>query len=316
MDIKISFNEQDKNKTVCLAVIFNHRYDDNITKLKSIYEERFHKIFFLVPFYEGNVENVIPVYECSYQFPGFLIQAYDKLAEAGADYYFFIGDDLILSPYINENNVLTLLKMNGKEVFTTDIRPLNSEEGGGIRWPHAGFSSVPFFKGQTRWKGSIPDYASALEKFHSFFGRKYEEEYGRDFFGRDFDVNNLEKEDEIRIFIQRNGGNLSIPYPMACGYSDIFIIKREKLFSIARLCGVFSAMNMFAEISFPTSLVLSVDREKINFLNDTKFQGIVEWGAERENTEKKYQCKLKLLYNNWEVQNLFVHPVKLSKWEL
>ena len=132
----------------------------------------------------------------------------------------------------------------------------------------------------------------------------------------DSDENNLQKENEIKNFIQRNGGSLKIPYPMARGYSDIFVLKREKMFPIARLCGVFSAMNMFAEISLPTSLVLSVERKDIVLLEDTEFQRIVAWDEEREIMEKKYLYKLRLLYENWRVKDLFIHPVKLSKWEL
>ena len=299
---------------VCLVIIFNHRYDENIAKLKLIYEKRFSKILFLVPFYEGEVANVIPVYECSYQFPGFLIQAYQSLMEIEADYYLFIGDDLILSPSIDEYNVLESLKMKGKEAFITYIKPLNSKRS--FEWHHAKFSSLPFLNGHTKWEDSIPGYGWALEKFQKFFKEKYAEEYRSEFFGDRSDENNLQKENEIKNFIQRNGGSLKIPYPMARGYSDIFVLKREKMFPIARLCGVFSAMNMFAEISLPTSLVLSVERKDIVLLEDTEFQRIVAWDEEREIMEKKYLYKLRLLYENWRVKDLFIHPVKLSKWEL
>lgn len=297
---------------VDLVIIFNHRFDKNIEKLNIIYRERFNRIFFLLPFYDGDANDVIPVYECSFQFPGFLIQAYDKLLESDADYYLFIGDDLILSPDINAGNVLNALNMEEKDVWVPNIRPLNGKDG--FMWNHARYSSPPFLKKhQTNWEGSIPEYQSALTLFQDFFHEKYIEEYGADFFGSE---NYDNKDREIEDFIQRNGNTLKIPYPMARGYADIFMIKREKLFPISRLCGVFSAMNLFAEISFPTAIVLSVERKNVAFLKDTEFNMRIEWDEARAVLEEKYSYNLKLLFKDWENKLLFIHPVKISKWDL
>ena len=274
-----------RNADICLVVIFNHRYDENITKLRIIYQNRFHKMRFLVPFYDGEDKDVIPVYECSYQFSGYLIQAYNKLIADGAKYYFFIADDLILAPDINEDNVLQLLKMQGREIFAISVNPLNSE--GMCVWPHARFSSVPFLKERTQWKNSIPNYQDALDKFQLFFDQPYLEEYTDAFFKNGSEqISQKEKDD----FIQRNGNGLAIPYPMAYGYSDIFMIKAEAFFPIARLCGVFSAMNMFAEISLPTAIVLSVPRSRVIFLADTGYNCKIEWDENRALIEEK--CRL------------------------
>jgi len=54
-----------------LILIYNHRYDKNIEILEKIYSKRFSVIFHLVPFYDGNRDNVIPVYENSYYFEGY-----------------------------------------------------------------------------------------------------------------------------------------------------------------------------------------------------------------------------------------------------
>ena len=48
---------------VPLIIIYNHRFDQNIEKLNKIYGERFSKIYHLVPFYDGDLPNVIPVFE-------------------------------------------------------------------------------------------------------------------------------------------------------------------------------------------------------------------------------------------------------------
>lgn len=248
---------------------------------------------------------------------GVLIQAYDKLlAQGKAEYYFFVSDDLILSPEINESNILYVLKMKNHSVFINDIQPLNSKST--FNWPHAKFSSVPFLKKRTQWKGSIPEYGLALELFRDFFAQNYKEEYENDFFGVAVQQDNLYLEnEEIRDFIQKNGDSLRIPYPMAYGYSDIFMIEAKKLFAIARLCGVFSAMNMFAEISLPTAIALSVSRQEVIILEETGYKARCAWtDEERMFLEKEYQNRMDTLFEKWEDGILFVHPVKLSRWKL
>lgn len=44
-------------KDVCLIIIFNHRYDSNIKKIKELYGRRFSDIYILMPFFEGGVKQ-------------------------------------------------------------------------------------------------------------------------------------------------------------------------------------------------------------------------------------------------------------------
>ena len=92
----------------CLIIIFNHRFDKNIPVLEKIYSGRFSNIFFLVPFYNGDKENVIPVYESSHFFQSFLAQGYNRFAKDEFTHYIFTGDDCLLNPALNENNFLEL----------------------------------------------------------------------------------------------------------------------------------------------------------------------------------------------------------------
>ena len=52
---------------VCLVLIFNHKYEQNIEKLKRIYRDRFSMIRFMIPFYNGDDKGgeIISVYESS-----------------------------------------------------------------------------------------------------------------------------------------------------------------------------------------------------------------------------------------------------------
>jgi hypothetical protein len=89
---------------VALIVIYNHRYDENIEIIENIYKGRFSSIYHLVPFYDGNRANVFPVYESSYYFQGYIAQGFQHFFHKEFAHYFFIEDDLILNPLINEFN--------------------------------------------------------------------------------------------------------------------------------------------------------------------------------------------------------------------
>ena len=66
----------DHVKRIALVVIYNHRFDGNISIVEDLYRERFSNIFHLVPFYDGDRPDVIPVYENSFQFQGYIAQGF------------------------------------------------------------------------------------------------------------------------------------------------------------------------------------------------------------------------------------------------
>lgn len=300
----------------CLVVIFNHRYDNNIEKIKKLYGERFSKVVMLMPFYDGDDPDVIPVYESSFQFCGYLIQAYEKLRDIDAEYYTFIGDDVCLNPELSEKTINQMFGLQSKKVFITSIFSLNQPNR--FAWRHTRDSSVPFFQRETRWKASVPDYTAAMKLFEDFFGKKYDEEYADEFFEGRYNGEDDEKHSQaVEEFLKQNRNKRKIPYPMAWGYSDIFVIKKEQLFSIARLCGVFSAMNMFVEIALPTAIVLTTKREDVVFCQELDYKEQIYWGADNVEAFEEYNCRsLKYLYENWDSKILYIHPVKLSKWSL
>lgn len=308
---------------VCLVVIFNHRFDKNLPLLRKIYGERFSEIRFLMPFYDGTDSDVIPVYESSWQFQGYLIQAYEKLKDIPCSHYLFIGDDLIIRPDFNEINFISQMNMNGKKFLSLPFTPLNSPNK--FRWYWTAGSSKPFYDSSTSWRNSIYNYDEAMAKFNDFFGAKYKENYDEAFFGNPNEpgVTIFGSWNEAKgfvslanYFITTNGNTLHIPYPMACGgvCSDIFCIDKENLLEFSRLCGVFSAMNMFVEIATPTAAVLTFKREEVTFIS--KESALILWGNDRIVFENKYENDLNRLYGEWQENLLFVHPVKLSRWKM
>lgn len=299
----------------CLVVIFNHRYDNNIEKIKKLYGERFSKVVILMPFYDGDDPDVIPVYESSYQFCGYLIQAYEKLQEIDAEYYTFIGDDVCLNPELSEKTINQMFGLQGKKIFITSMFSLN--EPNNFYWSPSRDSSVPFFHRGTRWKANVPNYTEAMKCFQDFFG-KYDEEYTDEFFeGRNGGESDEEHQQAIENFLKQNRNTRRIPYPMAGGYSDVFVIKREHLFTISRLCGVFSAMNMFVEIALPTAIVLTTKREDVVLCHELNYKEQVYWESDNvKGFEDHNHRSIDYLYGNWDPKILYIHPVKLSKWSL
>lgn len=108
---------------VALVIIYNHQYNKNIEILESLYKHRFSHIFHLVPFYQGERENVIPVYENSYHFQGYLAQVLKSFFHPRFVHYFFVADDLLLHPSINERNYRDVFHVESKTCFLPGFIP-------------------------------------------------------------------------------------------------------------------------------------------------------------------------------------------------
>jgi hypothetical protein len=119
------------------------------------------------------------------------------------------------------------------------------------------------------------------------------------------------------------GYNLS--YPLVASYSDIFIVSSDAIKQFCHYCGVFASTNLFVEIGLPTSIVLSA--QDIVTETNLKLQGKALWpdGWARMNGDLKpahgdyeildsYNYNLKQLLNNFPNTYLYLHPIKLSKW--
>lgn len=292
------------NKTA-LLVVYNHRYDNNIPLVEKLYNERFANIYHLVPFYDGNTENVIPVYESSYQFQSFISQAYQHLKHKNFTHYFIIADDLVLNPNINEQNLLEKLEVKADECWLpTDFIVLQEKHYG--LWPHI-FNGLTF---KTSSHGAevssiLPDINYAESKF-----RQQRLPTGKI---------------PLKVFIpwyrsnlRVNGQNIiqnllavifgrKLSYPLVGGYSDTFLVTADTMPAFAKYCGAFAATNLFVELAIPTSMVLSADKLKIGnneqVADNTKGKGL-----------EKYAYSLPALLNSFP-DCQYLHPIKLSKWK-
>lgn len=317
---------------ICLVVVFNHRFDKNLPLLRKIYGARFSEIRFLVPFYDGADDDVIPVYESSHEFQGYFIQAYDKLKDVPCTHYLFIGDDLIINPAFDETNFVGRIKMYDKKFLITTFTQLNKPNM--FRWTWVATSSQSFYNPFTSWKDSLYTYDEAISKFNDFFGEQYKEFYDEEFFGdpKKSGKNSLCKwktskgfSKAVKLFKESNGDSLKIPYPMARGYSDIFCVDKDSLFEFSRLCGIFSGMNLFCEIAIPTTVVLTFKRDDVKLLKNNPGytykktlsieNALILWGNERIAFEQKYNRDFNKLVSEWDEELICVHPIKLSGWK-
>ena len=93
---------------ICLSIVFNHQFEKNIPKLRELYDGRFSTIRYLSPFSKSTDPDIIPIFETSVHFQGYFAQAWAQLPK-NCEYYIFCGDDLILNPCLNENNLINAL---------------------------------------------------------------------------------------------------------------------------------------------------------------------------------------------------------------
>ncbi len=77
---------------------------------------------------------------------------------------------------------------------------------------------------------------------------------------------------------------------------------------------MFSATNLFVEIALPTSLVLSA--KEIVSEKDLKLQGKALWWETKDQELDKYDHSLKQLLDQFPINYLYLHPIKLSKWKM
>ena len=303
------------NKVV-LIIIYNHQYNKNIDILENIYRSRFSNIYHLIPFYNGEKQNVIPVYECSYYFQGYISQGFKSYFKEEYTHYFFVADDLLLNPIINENNYAEHLKLNANACFIPGFITLHENRdwwprlGDAFRW-NINFSGVEA-------KNQLPDSETALIKFKKFdlaikplsFNQIWKKPTSIKSLGKRVSRNSIYVYRYFKNKIKKKSYPLS--YPMVGSYSDIFVVSSDAIKEFCHFCGVFAATKLFVEIALPTSLALSA--KEIVTEKDLKLHGKALWTKEELKELDKYEWSLKKFLTEFPSNYLYVHPVKLSKW--
>lgn len=307
----------EKRMKICLAIIYNHNFERNIPVLNRIYAERFSNVYHIMPFYRGDDPHVIGVYESSYQFSGYITQAFDVLMRENADYYVFVADDMVINPRLNENNILSetgLVKLPAG--FIDSICVLDDEHF--ALWDWGWKSVVNLISKSNACEGlsclpSLDEARAAFErngldwrrgvsaKLANLICTLHYKPLRRPLIG-------------IALKLRRFLRSYDKCYPLATGYSDLVAVPSGSFREFCHYCGIFAAQRVFVENAIPTALAFSCSRivtsKDVGFKSE---QGVDNY-AVRVKFAKLHEFSYKSLVENFPSDYLFIHPVKLSKW--
>lgn len=314
-------------KKVCLLILFNHRYDKNLPILDEMYKGRFSYIRYIVPFYDGEREDIIAVYSRSVFFESYIAQAYNILKKEKFDYYYIIADDMIINPHINENNIQQFFELQDGESWIPHLRKIKDQK---YFW--VGTLAAYLYKPTQKYveiKNEIPSIKEALEKFE-FQGLLNPMELTRKDVFKEFSLKTEYLGDKIRLALRiltllrhplRKSANLS--YPLAASYSDTLLVAGDSMEKFAHYCGVFGATSLFVELAIPTALILASEK-KIKTEKDISRTGRSYWKSANnvfcdnpsylwDNLENEYK-NLNDIIDRFPDDAIYLHPIKISKW--
>lgn len=305
---------------IALIIIYNHKYNQNIPVLEKLYGERFKNIYHLVPFYTGTKDNVIPVYENSFYFQGYIAQGLKFFYLPEYVHYIFIADDLILNPIINENNYREHFKLNKDTCFLPERITLHECNKGNDRWERIcdafHYRHNNLFGLET--DNELPNYETALKLFSKhgltishFQYDQVNTPMAKPKWNEFFKLKAYYREQLKRRKYRNTKFNLH--YPLLGSYSDIIIVSDNVIKRFAHYCGVLAANKLFVEFAIPTAMVLSADT--IIYKEQLVLQTKPLWTKEDLSILDQYDFKLESLLAYFPEKLLFLHPVKLSKWQ-
>ena len=293
-----------------LVIVFNHRYDNNIRPLREIYSSRFSHIYFVVPFYDGNEADVIPVYGNSYYYSTYLAQAARSFHDDQYTHYFFVADDMILNPEVNEHNLTELLNCEADDCFIPEIKTLHQVHD---RWNVDYAMQFNIKTWGIEASKELPTYEEALRHFtrHNIEIKALPE-------AQVFEAETMQQKAKRLVKVAMGKASkrkeyYDLPYPQATGLSDILLVSKQAINKFIHYCGVFGSLGLFVELAIPTALVLAAT--SIRFEKDLLLQGRYLWTKEELSVLEKYNHDLTKLLSDFPEGYLFIHPVKISKWK-
>ena len=297
----------------CLVVVFNHRFDQNLPLLRTLYQGRFSTVRFLVPFYRGNDPDVVPVFDSSATFQGYFAQARHQLASEEFSHYVFVADDLLLNPAINETNLHTFLRLGRAGGYTKYLKPFSSMTS---CWTHFNRTLRALrFDEFVNARAELPPCEEAVARLAAH-GLEC-----RPLGWRNLEVGPGPWQHQIKEWvtalslIRRHREGHGLAYPLLMGYADLLVVPAPALPEFCHLCGVFAALGIFVECAAPTALALAVPQ--LSLERDLTQQGLELWSdADRHAFWSRYSGQLSELLKNFPERHLYVHPIKLPHWQI
>jgi hypothetical protein len=319
---------------ICLIVVFNHRFDKNLPLLRKYYERKFTTIRFLMPFadeLENNESDVISVHYSSYLYQGFFGEARRRLEQIECDGYVVVGDDLLLNPSLDQNNLHAKMGLSPGDAYTKSLASLFEAP---LSWSRTRTTYRALFADGLEWQRLLPDREEAMERSNRYGITQRPlgfrnlsplfSKIGLSSLGTAF-AWFAERQHSLRLF---SSYTQEVPYPLFYGYSDFLILPKAGWDRFARYCEATAAMQLFVEAAIPLAMVLAYDRVQTELeygeLFDAphpkrrmRLRGIeLQWqDSDRIDFENKYGLSLTRLIKDFPEDVLYFHPVKLSKWK-
>ena len=294
---------------ICLSFIFNHQYEKNIPKLREIYGNRFSEIRYLSPFSTyNNDQDIIPIYETSINFQGYIAQAYQYLPK-NCEYYIFCADDLLLNPLFGEKNILDYLNCYNHSY----IKYLNPVWEHSFAWHKFNeCNDYPNDNCIIDTSNLLPSRKDLLCKYKNF-GFNYKNIGFKNFLGIYEKGITYERIWSGLIYMLKTRFKRYVHLPLIEGYSDFIIIPSKSLKLFCHYCGIFAAMNMWVDAAIATSMILSSDQ--IRTEKDHSYKGTEIWDSKKLVKKiAKSENKLNQLKELFENDEFYIHPIKLSKF--
>ena len=295
---------------IALLVIYNHRYDKNIPRINQVYANRFSYVYHIVPFYDGDLENVIPVYDNSFQFQGYISQAYQHLKGKGFTHFVCVADDMVINPQLNEHNFFELSGIDEDACFVHELRDLRDVHR---RWFHIG-NAIRFsiFNRGLEIDSILPSREEALKAFqrHNIPTRLVPEWPYQS-------LRRRVKETLLRcrrVLWYRIIQRIYFSYPLVGGYSDLIVVPNTVMPKFCQYCGAFAAARLFVEIAIPTSMILCCD--KVQTVQQIRLKNSL---LLPRNKDRDFLPPLNHSYSQlisaFPEDMLYIHPIKLSQWK-
>lgn len=316
-----------QSSSVCLVVVYNHNFERNIPIIKRIYADRFSMVVQIMPFYRGTDPSVIGVYDCSYQYSGYIAQASSRLISLTMlrkpSHYVFVADDMVINPRLNEENIVTYLKIAPGEAFHPRYWILSTDLFLKWYWGPSSIVNVCCASNACEWRAALPSIDIARNIFESKgldwrkmvsladVVRMYKKLTVR--FTNPYCIVFTEPYDQLKKLVKDDPEEEKM-YPLVGGFSDFFAVPSQAMSDFCHYCGVFAAMRAFVETAIPTSLVLSCHQVKTLDTCKLKAENGVANNDIRDALFLRYQGNYKELVAGFAADMLYIHPVKLSKW--
>ena len=282
-------------------------------------------------------KNVIPVYESSFRFQGYMAQGFKHYFKEEYEHYLFAADDLLLHPGINENNYKEAFGLDEGRSFIPEIFALHNltnndtlrfipseiREGKTIKWYWWRLKQLIHYRHQNEGietANEMPPAAEAQKQLRKH-GFEVQPLKAEDAFGSSLSYSDKKTtKDKLRFvykrLLHRNGFTLA--YPVVGSYSDIVIVAKPSIKKFVHYCGVFAANGLFVEFAVPTALLLASN----NVMTEPTLgkRGLIYWAYTKEESEayaaalKPYNSNIASLLTHFPKDTLYIHPIKLSKW--